>query len=234
MVFAKFFWFCYFLIPFYYYYCYYCYFSHSKFLKILPLFLQSWILESHRFMFVSEMWFGEHPGVGSYFYFCFFIFWFGFYLLIVQSCCQRMISRPTSSLHVNINVVQCRGKKIYKCRFSFLCRFVFHSLRNYDDVYVMYCLPVGCNNKKIQVAEKLGCLFLDGLWFIITGGVLPLVLDAVQLERLLLLLLCLQTVVVMCNRGNQAAQQQSPQVRVFFKFAARLTANCSLDRLNYR
>lgn len=32
-------------------------------------------------------------------------------LLIVQSYCQRMISRPISSLHVNINVVQYRGKK---------------------------------------------------------------------------------------------------------------------------
>lgn len=51
-----------------------------------------------------------HPGVG------FVIFRFLFQLmfnslLIVQSYCQRMISRPISSLHVNINVVQYRGKK---------------------------------------------------------------------------------------------------------------------------
>lgn len=46
------------------------------------------------------------------------------------------------------------AKKIYKCCFIL---FFFHFLNNYDDVYVMYCLPVGCNNKKIQVAEKKIC-----------------------------------------------------------------------------
>lgn len=29
--------------------------------------------------------------------------------------------------------------------------FVFHFLKNYNDVYVMYCLPVGCNNKKYKM-----------------------------------------------------------------------------------
>lgn len=33
--------------------------------------------------------------------------------------------------------------------------FVFHFLRNYNDVYVMYCLPVGCNNKKKYELQKL-------------------------------------------------------------------------------
>lgn len=33
--------------------------------------------------------------------------------------------------------------------------FVFHFLRNYNDVYVMYCLPVGCNNKKKYELQKI-------------------------------------------------------------------------------
>lgn len=36
------------------------------------------------------------------------------------------------------------AKKIYKCCFIWF----FHFLKNCNDVYVMYCLPVGCNNKK--------------------------------------------------------------------------------------
>lgn len=31
--------------------------------------------------------------------------------------------------------------------------FVFHFLKNYNDVYVMYCLPVGCNNKKYKLQK---------------------------------------------------------------------------------
>lgn len=29
--------------------------------------------------------------------------------------------------------------------------FVFHFLKNCNDVHVMYCLPVGCNNKKYKL-----------------------------------------------------------------------------------
>lgn len=31
--------------------------------------------------------------------------------------------------------------------------FVFHFLKNCNDVYVMYCLPVGCNNKKYKLQK---------------------------------------------------------------------------------
>lgn len=81
-------------------------------------------------------------------------------LLIVQSYCQRMISRPiSSSLRVNINIVQYRGKKIYKCRFILF----FHFLKNCNDVSVMYCLPVGCNNKK-KTSCRRSILTLSFWW----------------------------------------------------------------------
>lgn len=71
--------------------------------------------------------------------------------LLCNHIAKEWLTRPISSLHVNINVVQYRGKKkIYKCCFIWF----FHFLKNCNDVYVMYCLPVGCNNKKKnQVAE---------------------------------------------------------------------------------
>lgn len=38
--------------------------------------------------------------------------------------------------------------------------FVFHFLKNCNDVYVMYCLPVGCNNKKYKLQKiSLAVLF---------------------------------------------------------------------------
>lgn len=64
--------------------------------------------------------------------------------LLCNHIAKEWFTRPVSSLHVNINVVQYRGKKIYKCCFIWF----FHFLKNCNDVYVMYCLPVGCNNKK--------------------------------------------------------------------------------------
>lgn len=42
--------------------------------------------------------------------------------------------------------------------------FVFHFLRNYNDVYVMYCLPVGCNNKKNKLRKM--SLFRCSLWHV--------------------------------------------------------------------
>lgn len=41
--------------------------------------------------------------------------------------------------------------------------FVFHFLRNYNDVYVMYCLPVGCNNKKYKLQKISLAVLLDRL-----------------------------------------------------------------------
>lgn len=42
--------------------------------------------------------------------------------------------------------------------------FVFHFLKNCNDVYVMYCLPVGCNNKKKYELQKIGLAVpFDGL-----------------------------------------------------------------------
>lgn len=39
--------------------------------------------------------------------------------------------------------------------------FVFHFLKNYNDVYVMYCLPVGCNNKKYKLQNISLAVFSD-------------------------------------------------------------------------
>lgn len=41
--------------------------------------------------------------------------------------------------------------------------FVFHFLKNCNDVYVMYCLPVGCNNKKYKLQKIALALAFDGL-----------------------------------------------------------------------
>lgn len=42
--------------------------------------------------------------------------------------------------------------------------FVFHFLKNCNDVYVMYCLPVGCNNKKKYELQKISLAVpFDGL-----------------------------------------------------------------------
>lgn len=41
--------------------------------------------------------------------------------------------------------------------------FVFHFLKNCNDVYVMYCLPVGCNNKKYKLQKISLAVPFDGL-----------------------------------------------------------------------
>lgn len=40
--------------------------------------------------------------------------------------------------------------------------FVFHFLKNCNDVYVMYCLPVGCNNKKYKLQKSSLAVPFDG------------------------------------------------------------------------
>ncbi len=41
--------------------------------------------------------------------------------------------------------------------------FVFHFLKNCNDVYVMYCLPVGCNNKKYKLQKISLAVLSDGM-----------------------------------------------------------------------
>lgn len=80
--------------------------------------------------------------------------------LLCNHIAKEWFTRPVSSLHVNINVVQYRGKKIYKCCFIWF----FHFLKNCNEVYVMYCLPVGCNNKKKKKTSCRKCFLLIIRW----------------------------------------------------------------------
>lgn len=73
-------------------------------------------------------------------------------LLVVQSYCQRMIDKTyfITTCKYQRCPIPWQKKNLYKCCFIWF----FHFLKNCNDVYVMYCLPVGCNNKKKnQVAE---------------------------------------------------------------------------------
>lgn len=118
------------------------------------------------------MWCRLHPGVGLPYFILFVFFLISFLgkcfesLLIVQSYCQRMISRPISSLHVNINVVQYRGKKKYINVVLFLFSFFFGKIA----MMFMWCIVfqlVAIIKKKVNELEKisLACSF-----FLFFGG----------------------------------------------------------------